>query len=301
MEDGAPPTVILGYYAVPVTCHSLKSGHYCCSIGEVSFFDRFQYTTDIQISQVNKYRLMATAAGRDQLFALTGYISHMLHHLLISVPWISLHLRLGFPTQLRNKTRSATTDSTPAQHRLLALSKLMSETRYTLRLLGLFKIWTTASETLRYPSSDAALYKLKLLQVVIDAVYQALENVGYLCSKGIMSKRFVDKWGGINEWYLWSRRFYFGNIMLRFISLWREDVLRKRRISRNLVEKLDGDLQAEIQAWKKRLISNICWAPLFLHWSFEKGIGFPDKLYGAFGTAAGIWGFYDMWVATGGR
>jgi hypothetical protein len=113
--------------------------------------------------------------------------------------------------------------------------------------------------------------------------------------------RPLDRRHAINKWYLWSRRFYFGHIFLQFVSLWREDVVRKRRISRNLVEKRDAGLQADIRAWKKRLINNICWAPLFLHWCFEKGIGFPDKLSGALGAAAGAWGLCDMWAATGGR
>jgi hypothetical protein len=189
----------------------------------------------------------------------------------------------------------------PAQPRLLALSALMSETRYTLRLLGLFQLWTGGSETLRYPPSDPALYALKLLQVVVNVVYQALENVGYLASKGIISKRFVDQWGGINKWYICSRRFWFGHILLQFVSLWREGVLRRRRIRRNLVERHDAGLQADIRAWKKRLISNICWAPLCLHWCFEKWIGFPDKLSGVLGITAGAWGFYDMWASTDGR
>jgi hypothetical protein len=117
---------------------------------------------------------MATAAGRERVFAFTGYISHMLHHILTSVPWISLQMRRGFPAQPRNKAKPATNHTRSAQPRLLALSKLMSETRYTLRLLGLFQLWAGASETLRYPTSDPALYTLKLLQVVVDVVYQAL-------------------------------------------------------------------------------------------------------------------------------
>lgn len=243
---------------------------------------------------------METAAGRERVFAFTGYISHMLHHLLMSVPWMSLQMRLGFPIQLRNRPKPATTRTIPTQSRLLALSRLMSETRYTLRLLGLFQIWTRAARILRYPSTDRTLYALDLLQVILDVVYQALENVGYLASKGVMLKCFVDQWGGINKWYLWSRRFFFGHILLQFVSLWREDAVRKRRIDRK-AEKGDTGLQAEIRTWKKRLINNICWAPLFLHLSFEKGIGFPDKLSGALGAAAGAWGFYDMWAATSRR
>jgi hypothetical protein len=64
----------------------------------------------------------------------------------------------------------------------------------------------------------------------VVVVYQALANVGYLASKGIMSERFVDQRHAINKWHLWSRRFYFGNVFLQFVLLWRENVVGRRRI-----------------------------------------------------------------------
>ena len=251
------------------------------------------------ISQFDKYRLMATAAGQERVFAFTGYLSHMLHHLLTLGPWMSLQMQPGYPAPLKGKTKLAAPHTIPVKHRLLALSMLMSETRYTLRLLGVFQLWTGGSKILRYPPCDPVLHSLKLLQLVVDVVYQVLENVGYLASKGIIAKRFVEQRGGVDKWYLQSRRFWFGHIILQLISLWREGVVRKTRIVRNPVDERDAGLQAEIRTWKQKLISNICWSPLFLHWCFEKGIGFPDKLSGALGATAGAWSFYDMWAATG--
>lgn len=183
----------------------------------------------------------------------------------------------------------------------------MSETRFTLRLLGLFPLWTWGSQTLKHPPADKPLYILTLLQVFVNVIYQALENVGYLAQKGIVSKRFVDRWGGIDKWYIWSTRAWFGHIFFQFFVLWRGTVLRRRKQME--VEKGEGGvvgkeekreaLRKEIRAWRKSLVNNVCWAPLCLHWCFEKGIGFPEHLTGLVSFMAGAWEVWDSWVATG--
>ncbi|KAE8154716.1 hypothetical protein BDV25DRAFT_147317 [Aspergillus avenaceus] len=255
--------------------------------------------TDTVIGRLDK--LMLTANGQERVFAVTGYLTHALHHLLVSAPWIVLQTRLGLLARLRSKTKAPTTPNTPpAQSRLLALSALMSETRFSLRLLGLFPLWTWGSETIRSPPSDRIIYALTLLQVFVNMIYQALENMGFLASKGVISKKLLDRWGGIDKWYLWSTRAWFGHIFLQFFVLWRQHVLRKRKMgTETSAEKREEALQAEFRAWKKSLVNNTCWAPLCLHWCFEKGIGFPDNLSGVVSFIAGAWGFWDLWTATG--
>lgn len=100
----------------------------------------------------------------------------------------------------------------------------MSETRYTIRLLGLVPLWTWGSATLKSPPSDPIIRNLTLAQVAVNMVYQFLENVGYLASKGVISKKWIDRWGGINKWYLWSIRAWFGHIIFQFFVLWRQVV-----------------------------------------------------------------------------
>ncbi|KAE8166533.1 hypothetical protein BDV40DRAFT_237274 [Aspergillus tamarii] len=253
--------------------------------------------TDVTIGRLDK--LMSSAYGQERVFAVTGYLTHALHHLLASAPWIALQTRLGLLARLRSKTKPVAPNSTPSQSRLLALSALMSETRYSLRLLGLFPLWTWGSATLKSPPSDRILYALTLLQVVVNMIYQALENAGFLASKGVISKKFIDRWGGIDKWYIWSTRAWFGHIFFQFFVLWREHVLRKKRMSGEVSEeKKEEALKAEVRAWKKSLVNNTCWAPLCLHWCFEKGIGFPDSLSGVVSFMAGGWGVYDLWTAT---
>jgi hypothetical protein len=141
-------------------------------------------------------------------------------------------------------------------------------------------------------------------------IYQLLENVGYLASKGIISKRFVEKYGSLVQWVIWSTRGWFGHIFFEFFVLWRRHILRKRRVAakraaagnvetKEMVEEEDAETRAEIRSWRKSLVNNICWAPLCLHWCFEQGIGVPDNLVGVVSFMAGAWSLHDMWGATG--
>lgn len=250
---------------------------------------------------------MATAYGQERVFAVTGYLSHALYHLLDSAPWIALQARLGLLARLRASPNKAAANSKPAAaapSRLLALSALMSETRYTLRLLGLVPLWTWGSGELKSPHPDRAIHILTLLQVVSNVLYQALENAGFLAAKGIISKKFLDRWGGIDKWYLWSTRAWFGHIFLQFFVLWRLRVLRAARRAAAAAaggEKKAVDAEseaAETRAWTKSLVNNVCWTPLCLHWCAEEGLGFPASLTGVVSFMAGAWGVFDMWKAT---
>ncbi|PYH85874.1 hypothetical protein BO82DRAFT_350652 [Aspergillus uvarum CBS 121591] len=269
--------------------------------------------TDTTIERLDK--LTTTAAGTERVLAVTGYLSHALHHLLASAPWLALQTRLSLLARLRRQ-RHLTQHSpskvppppppsptTPKpKPPLLALSALMSETRYTLRLLGLLPLWTWGAATLRSPPKDRTIYILTLLQVLVNVIYQILENGSYLAAKGILSRRFIDRWGGIVQWDLWSTRAWFGHIFLQFFVLARERRLRLRREKQKEggeegVGAADADAQ-EIRAWRKSLVNNVCWAPLCLHWCFEKGIGFPEQLTGLVSFMAGAWEVWDSWGGT---
>lgn len=252
-----------------------------------------------------------------------------MHYLLASAAVAALRARLRL-LLFQLARRKATASSSPSSFKpedvpsqpssskppLLALSSLLSETRYTLRLFGLLPLWTWGSATLRSPPADPVIRAVVLLQVFMNVVYQALENVAYLASKGILPKRLVDRWGGIDKWYLWSTRAWLGHVLLQFVKLGRERAIAKRRDEeeRKRVKAGGGDEKAaatlqlseeerearrqEIRAWRKKLVNSICWAPLCLHWSVEKGIGIPDSLTGFISFFAGAWGLYDSWKAT---
>lgn len=87
-----------------------------------------------------------------------------------------------------------------------------------------------------------------------------------------------------------------------------EDNERERQLRESRGEKVDlvreaaveqEAMKAESRAWKKRLVNNVCWAPLCIHWCFENGIGFPDQLSGMLSFFAKAWGLRDSWDATG--
>lgn len=196
-----------------------------------------------------------------------------------------------------------------SKSKFAALSSLASETRYNLRLFGLIPLWIWGSETLRSPPADPVIRILTILQVISNVIYQFLENVAHLASKGVISRKFVDKYGGPAKWEIWSTRGWFGHIFFEFFVLWRQHVLRKRRVaaqraaagateSKETKAEDAEALRLEIRSWRKTLVNNTFWAPLCLHWCFEKGIGIPDHLVGIISLGAGIWGLCDSWAAT---
>lgn len=132
----------------------------------------------------------------------------------------------------------------------------------------------------------------------------------------MISQRLTDRLGGVNKWYLWSIRAWFGHIFFQFVVLWRQRVLQREMRERNererslrsekgedvqLVKEVaeeDELVRRETREWKKALVNNVFWSPLCVHWCFESGIGFPDQLGGAFSFLAKVWGFVDAWAAT---
>ncbi|KAN0067382.1 hypothetical protein V8E54_014472 [Elaphomyces granulatus] len=242
--------------------------------------------------------------------ATIGYTSHALHHFLSSKPSTALQGRLlrilVLLRQSRRKAACMTVSSSPPSEKkkktpaeeapLLALSSLLSETRFTLRLLGLVSAWKWGSDTVRSPPKDRVLRAIAFLQVLTYVLYQSLENLAYLASKGIAGKRLVDRWGGgVDVWYLWSTRAWLSHVVLDFIKLGRENSVKKKM--KKMMKKTDDD-EEEVRKWRKTLLNNLIWAPLYVHWSLERGIGVPESLTGLVGLIAGAWGLHDSWKAT---
>lgn len=258
--------------------------------------------------------MLSTAGGQERVLATVNYVASMLHHLCASAPWIALQTRLSLLSRLRarSKLSSQHVKPAPTTSKFAALSSLASETRYNLRLFGLLPLWIWGSETLKSPPADPIIHALTILQIISNVVYQLLENIAYLASKGVISKRFVEKYGSIDKWYIWSTRGWFGHIFLQFFVLWRQHVLQKRRMAaqrtasatsatietKEQTSENRDELQLEIRAWRKSLVNNTIWAPLCVHWCFENGIGIPDHLHGLISFMAGAWSLYDLWAAT---
>ncbi|KAI2789495.1 hypothetical protein POX_d04987 [Penicillium oxalicum] len=265
-------------------------------------------TTDRTIRRLNT--LLSTASGQERVLATTNYVASILHQVCKSKSWNALQSRLLILGRFQPRPTLPTDKAPAAAARWAALSSLASETRYNLRLFGLLPLWIWGAQTLKNPPADPILRVLTMLQVVSNVIYQLLENVAYLSSKGVLPKRFIEKYGGINKWYIWSTRGWFGHIFFQFFVLWRQHALRKERLAAqrkaatDIEAKAEVDTQAqeslrlEIRAWRKSLVNNTVWAPLCLHWCLEQGIGIPESLTGVISFMAGAWALHDDWAAT---
>lgn len=257
-------------------------------------------------------RLLSTTSGLETTLATLNYSSQALHYLLVSSPSTAIRNRLRRVFFGESRGRPASISPKPP---LLAFSSLISEARFTLRLLALVSIWSWGSSTYKSPPKDRVLRTVAYLKVVSIFLYQILENLAYLASKGICGNRLVKRYGGIGAWYLWSTRAWFGYILLEFVRLARESVLfqqREEEQKRHRAERMlagektvsetykeqDEAREQEIRKWRKSLVNNLAWAPLCVHWSLEKGIGIPKSLTGFISLLAGIWGACDTWAAT---
>jgi hypothetical protein len=238
------------------------------------------------------------------VLATINYSSEVLHYALSSPHLHSLIAR--HRRRSSGDLNAPLNKQQPTASPLLALSSLISETRTTLRLFGLISLWAWGSSTLESPPRDPILRAVAFAQVSINVIYQGLENVAFLASKGVMGRRIVERWGGLGKWYLWSTRAWLGHVLLEFVRLTREHRLARKQgaekscgVGMGPHEHDEENTQRqELRAWRKSFVSNLAWAPLCLHWSLQEGIGVPQSLIGLISLIAGAWGLLDEWRAT---
>jgi len=136
-------------------------------------------------------------------------------------------------------------------------------------------------------------------QVVVNVLYQYLENGAYLASKGVLgwsAERQTKAW-------LWSSRFWFAHVGLEFYRLIHQSGTRKKQMVQAMREgkaselKRDESRLKEEKAWKRDVVVNSAYAPLTVHWSLEKGI-VGDFSVGMLGTIVGAVRFTELWKNT---
>ncbi|EEP80066.1 predicted protein [Uncinocarpus reesii 1704] len=262
-------------------------------------------TTILRLSrQVQRFLLISTSYGEETVLASVNYSASLLHYILFSPPLRAIFARLHSRLGLVARTRKG--DSQSQTPPLLALAALISETRTALRLLGLIPLWEWGSATVKSPPADPVLRGVAFAQVFVNVVYQFMENIAFLASKGIVSQRLLRRWGGVGKWYIWSTRAWLSHVVLEFVRLWRERCLAAKQ-KQLAVEKATGAIAADeeergealrVRAWRKSLVSNLAWFPLCLHWSLENGAGISNSMVGLLGFIAGAWKLSDSWKAT---
>jgi len=229
---------------------------------------------------------IATLVGTDQLMMLIQYtLDIVTHHMdtrgmsrLLSALNKYLPL-LGNPSVVLVKAAPS-----PLSSRLKLLSQKLADVRILLRLHGIIPTYQWLLSTHASPPSDPTLCKVAKLQTYANILYFPLENAAYLGSHSIlpMTKRTeTDLW-------LWSCRFWAAHVALEFVRLYRE---RQIRLKGKEKEKAPEDGKA-VRRWWASLVMNVAYAPLTIHWSLEKGLGFRDVEIGYLGVIAAIASIY---------
>jgi hypothetical protein len=140
----------------------------------------------------------------------------------------------------------------------------------------------------RNPPRDPMLRAIAWGQCLAYTAYQALENRGYLASKGIWSKR--EGKDILADW-LWSSRMWMIGVALEFVrlarvrQLWKQDATVQEKEKRQV-------------AWTREMIANLANAPLTVHWSVAGGT-LDDTTVGLFGMVGGLVGFLERWKIAG--
>lgn len=94
--------------------------------------------------------------------------------------------------------------------------------------------------------------------------------------------------------WLWSCRFWAAHVCLEFVRLYRERQLRLlQQEKEKCEEKTTGVTEGGMgNKWWAELVMNLAYAPLTVHWSLEKGLGFRDVEIGYLGVIAAVASIY---------
>ncbi|KAI0389997.1 hypothetical protein F5Y17DRAFT_446699 [Xylariaceae sp. FL0594] len=193
--------------------------------------------------------------------------------------------------------------------RLKALSGLTSEARTIMRLWGLLGMYFWARRlvlNLRERKARAEGKTESRLDTTIAwsqlatcVVFQALENVAYLSSKGVMGLSPAAQAKAAR----WSARFWGSFVSIELIRLFYDSAKRGRRTQS---EKFAGGKTVAVvereerewkDTWRKSVVRNLAWAPLTLHWSLEQGL-VSEMAVGAIASIPGVIQMRDLWRAT---
>ncbi|KAF3162028.1 hypothetical protein TWF788_002202 [Orbilia oligospora] len=229
-------------------------------------------------------RILSTTSGTDKLLMLAGYT---LMALTAALERVNGPLPAG--VDLLKATTTFPLPAFPAirslEVRLRALSGIISDFRIFSRLWGLFGIAEWAVQVYEAPPKDQQLRQIAYAQVCVNIIYQSLENVAYLSQHKILRYSNATQ----NKLWAWSCRFWAAHVALDFCRLWRIRMLRHN---------YKGVTDAEDHEWWRQISSNLCWAPLTIHWSVENGGLLDGFTTGALGTAAGILSVQHVWRQT---
>ncbi|KAJ5750477.1 hypothetical protein N7533_007505 [Penicillium manginii] len=262
--------------------------------------------------------LLHTSAGQDCVLASIEYLAHALHFLIANCRWrITTYAVLGHPKNwwkssnrrvVPRRLDGFTKQQYPA---LLNLSSLFSSARHTLRLFGLFYIWTDILKDLQYSSKSSLIDGINIIQVITMTSYQLLENFGHLASNKIISLEAIGAKVKIRKLYIWAARALFLHLILELMKLSKEAWLASAggRSRMPPDEKDTGskcgepDLtvipeNGDTQDWRKRFWASSAWGLLCLYWSCEQTIPLVEDMAGGLSFLADLFTLRDKWIRT---
>lgn len=187
-----------------------------------------------------------------------------------------------------------------------ALNDFVSAARNSLRLLQLPVLYTLLRTLLSQDASsrgDTVVWRIQVVQSILNILYQVLENVAHLIELNVLSSRSVPfaLYGNQSTLWLHSNRFWLAGITCDLLRLAREAVLERRRVNRNGKQKVRTREEQEgidKQWWDELTMAGCTW-PLVLHWSLENGLGMVnDGVIGAMGLAASWGSLRQRWQET---
>lgn len=298
-QDLPPPNASLDPLPAPTVppVPSLKSLQ--------SWLPLYAKRADKTITQLS--RIFSTPSGTDKFLLVLGYSSLAASSILKS---ISLHSLQNAARKLVSAVTSLPPNTTVIidtaairtprllrlSQSLKALSDLIGDFRIFVRLWGLLGIWQWGKSLLNNPPADLTLKRIAWAQVFVNVLYQYLENVAYLASKGVLG------WSAERQGraWVWSSRFWAAHVGLEFWRLGYERAVRqaqrKKIENENLETKehLKERTATAANSWSRDMVVNLAYAPLTVHWSLEKGF-IGDMWVGVLGTAAGAAGLAELW------
>lgn len=186
---------------------------------------------------------------------------------------------------------------------------MVSTTRTTLRLFGLFPLYAWLRQLMQgpKPGQDQVLYTTAVTQCLLYIAFQFLENVGLLTDGKVLPTSYTSRWtrssgGTTAKIYLWSYRAWMGGVLCDIVRLFREAQLdrnkRAQRTGTTDVSTREKDDKTD-QQWWAQMVVPLSWLPVAVHASKEGGVpGFNLGLMGVCGALAGLGRTADLWAAT---
>lgn len=242
--------------------------------------------------------MLAAPGGLSAFLSTFNYTLYLLAHLDAKAAPLKAQLYLFLN---RNATIPKVTPAVPTETSAITnLGAMLSSTRTTLRLFGLFPMYAWARQLMQgpKPGQDQILYATSAAQCALYIVFQLCENVALLTESKVLpaslTERWTQKYGGkATSIYLTGYRAWLLGFSCDFVRLLREAQLeRNKRSQRSSSESKEVSVQEEDakidSKWYADLLVPFAWFPVGYHFSNLNEGGFPGFSLGLMGLCGAI-------------